>query len=261
MPDLEEEIFMAFLDIHFKGESINKQSSMYVIMPEGRGPFPVMYLLHGYSDDHTIWLRRTRIEVYVEPLPLIVVMPDGHHSFYCNDPRPNGMAYEDHIIKDVVGFIDRTLPTIANRSGRAIAGLSMGGYGSMMLAMNHPDMFCAVSGHSAPCSLFNRPRTDKAHGIDFKDLMEKYPADRYNLFRLARRQKKILKQIALRIDCGTEDYLIEENRAYHAHLEELDVRHDYREYPGMHNWDYWDLHIRETLSFVMDNVKKPKEKK
>ncbi|MBI5724914.1 MAG: esterase family protein [Planctomycetes bacterium] len=251
---------MAFLDIHFSGAAIQKQSSMYVIMPEGKGagPFPVLYLLHGYSDDHTIWLRRTRIEAYVESLPLIVVMPDGHHSFYCNDPRPNGMAYEDHIIKDVVGFIDRTLPTIANRSGRAIAGLSMGGYGAMMYAMKHPDIFCAAASHSGALQLLHKPRADRPHLIELAKFL---PAKDYNLFELSARLKKSGKKLALRIDCGTEDFLLDENRGFHAHLNKLGIGHFYKEYPGSHNWDYWDVHIRETLSFVMNNVKKPKMRK
>ena len=132
---------MALCSVQLFGESIQKASGMNVILPDAQGPFGVLYLLHGLSDDHTIWCRRTSIERYAAELPLIVVMPDGHRSFYCNDPRPGGCAYEDHIVTDVVGFVDRTFPTIADRAGRAIGGLSMGGYGAMMLALRHPDLF------------------------------------------------------------------------------------------------------------------------
>ena len=141
---------MAFCEMHFFGASIGKQSSMCVIVPEGEGPFPVLYLLHGLSDDHTIWHRRTSIERYVDGRRLIVVMPDGHRSFYCNDERPGGLAYEDHITQDVVGFVDRTFKTIPHRGARAIAGLSMGGYGAIVLSLRHPNLFSAASSHSAP---------------------------------------------------------------------------------------------------------------
>lgn len=104
---------MALCSVQFPGGSIQKASGMNVILPEGDGPFPVLYLLHGLSDDYTIWSRRTSIERYVAELPLVVVMPDGHRSFYCNDPRPGGCAYEDHVVMDVVGFVDRTFRTIA----------------------------------------------------------------------------------------------------------------------------------------------------
>ena len=112
---------MALCQVKFFGASLGKACGMNVILPEKHaGPFGVLYLLHGLSDDHTIWCRRTSIERYVAELPLIVVMPDGHRSFYCNDPRPGGCAYEDHIVRDVVEFVDRTFPTRARRDGRAI---------------------------------------------------------------------------------------------------------------------------------------------
>jgi putative tributyrin esterase len=139
---------MAFCTVLFRAPSIVKDTGMCVLLPKGAGPFPVLYLLHGMSDDYTSWHRRTGLERYVQGLRLIVVMPDGHRSRYCNDPRPGGMAYEDHIIKDVVGLTDRTFPTIPHRTARAIAGLSMGGYGSLMLAMRHLEMFSVSCSHS-----------------------------------------------------------------------------------------------------------------
>src|ERR1044071_6734116 len=97
------------------------------------GPFATFYLLHGLSDDHTIWLRRTSIERYVSSLPLIVVMPDGERGFYTD--AQEGFAFESAITKDLISFIDRTFPTKADRSGRAIGGLSMGGDGAVKLAL------------------------------------------------------------------------------------------------------------------------------
>ena len=110
---------MAFLNIQYHSESLQKASSMQVILPESaKKPYPVMYLLHGLSDDHTIWHRRTRIEWYVRELPMAVVMPDGGRGFYCD--ALNGPAHESHIIKDVVNFVDRHFNTRADRSGRVL---------------------------------------------------------------------------------------------------------------------------------------------
>lgn len=242
---------MAFCAIQFFGESIQKASGMHVIVPETPGPFPALYLLHGLSDDHTIWHRRTSIERYAADRGLIVVMPDGHRSWYCNDPRPGGLAYEDHIVKDVVGFVDRTFPTVNARGGRAIAGLSMGGYGALMLAMRHADMFAAACAHSAAVGLFRRPPEDRP---DVAAAIEALPRRRYDCFALAKRLARSPRRLAIRMDCGTEDFLIERNREFHAHLDALGVEHTYAEYPGEHTWAYWDTHVQETLDFAAAHV-------
>ena len=241
---------MAFCTMKFRGESIAKESSMNIIIPDGPGPFPVLYLLHGLSDDYSMWCRRTSIERYVMGSNLMVVMPDGLRSFYLNDPRPDGLAFEDHIVRDVVGTIDRLFPTIAKRKGRAIAGLSMGGYGAVMLAMRHPDIFCAASSHSGAVGIFDVPIADLHEIEQVRPLVKK----KYDCFTLASKLKKSRKQLALRLDCGEQDFLLEQNRSFHAHLEKIGLAHKYAEYPGDHNWAYWDVHIRKTVAFVLGKV-------
>ena len=242
---------MAFCTVRFRSDSIQKQDCMNVIVPDGRGPFPVMYLLHGLSDDYSIWMRRTSIERYAEGKRLIVVMPDTHRFFYVNDPRPGGLAYEDHVIKDVVGTTDRLFPTIRSRRGRALAGLSMGGYGALMLAMRHPEMFCAASSHSGALCF---PRMTRAGVPDAESLASALPKNKYDLFALARKLRRRSHKLAVRFDCGTDDHLIQYNRQFHAYLEGIGLDHQYAEYPGEHTWDYWDVHVQETLAFVMKNV-------
>ena len=134
---------MACCTLYFHSPALMKACSMTVIVPEsgvGEPPFPVCYLLHGLSDDHTSWARRTSIERYVANLPLIVVMPDGGRGFYTD--AVEGPAYERHLIEDVIGFVDRTFQTIRVRRGRVIGGLSMGGFGAMKLALKFPQLFC-----------------------------------------------------------------------------------------------------------------------
>ena len=125
---------MSLCTVHFRGKSIGKQTAMNVILPdEGKGPFPVLYLLHGCGDDYTTWLRRTSIERYLANKKLIVVMVDGGLSFYVNSEQFG--AYEDHLIKDIVGYVQRTFPASPLKKHRAIAGLSMGGFGAMLLGL------------------------------------------------------------------------------------------------------------------------------
>jgi len=112
---------MACATLHFHSPALAKACSMTVIVPEcsvGTPPFPVCYLLHGLSDDHTSWARRTSIERYVAGLPLLVVMPDGGRGFYCD--AVEGPAYERYLLEDVIGFVDRTFHTIPERQGRVI---------------------------------------------------------------------------------------------------------------------------------------------
>ncbi len=247
---------MALLHCEFKGKAIGKDSGMDVIVPEGmgRGPWPVLYLLHGLSDNHTAWQRRTSLERYVSGLGLIVVMPDGHRSFYVNAPTGGaGLAYEDHMVQDVVGFVDATFPTRPERAGRAVAGLSMGGYGAFMLALKNPDVFSVGVSHSGALAFGHKPR-DGATGPHDHILGETPRGGPYDCFALAERLVGRDDRPALRFDCGVEDFLLEHNRAFREHLEQLGYPAEYAEHPGAHNWAYWDEHIRQTLDFVVRHL-------
>src|SRR5438045_2826240 len=143
---------MAFVHASFFSPVLNKCSQMNVILPEkGNGPFPVYYLLHGLSDDYTIWHRRTSIERYVSELPLIVVMPAGYRGFYTDAEQ--GPAYGRYMIEDVIGFVERTFPASSKRSARCVGGLSMGGYGALRLGLAHPNMFVSANSHSGACDV------------------------------------------------------------------------------------------------------------
>ena len=236
-------------------------SSATVIIPERMpGPFPVLYLLHGMSDDHTTWVRRTSIERYVEHLPLIVVMPNGDRSFYLDAITKPASAYETYIVQELVGFMDNTFRTIPARPGRVIAGLSMGGYGALSLALKYPDMFCAASSHSGALGFCSRPlRKEKEWRAEFVPLVGTKPKGGNNdLFALAKKADKA-RLPSLRIDCGRKDFLIEENRMYHRHLRKLKIEHVYREYPGGHSWQYWDTHIQDTIRFFIDKLEIARE--
>jgi putative tributyrin esterase len=128
------------------------------------------------------------------------------------------------------------------RENRVVGGLSMGGYGSMVLGLKHPDLFCSVGAHSSAFDAHTFERLAQAFGP-----MGSETRRENDLYRLAgAADRKLLP--ALFIDCGTEDFLIQSNRDFHAHLESLGIPHQYAEHPGAHDWAYWDLHIRESLA-------------
>jgi len=240
---------MACATLNFHSPALAKACSMTVIVPEGsvgQPPFPVCYLLHGLLDDHTSWARQTSIERHVAGLPLIVVMPDGGRGFYCD--AVDGPAYERHLLDDVIGFVDRTFHTMPERQGRVIGGLSMGGYGAIKLALKYPQLFCSAVSHSAALDVqrrLERPEVAAEMRRIFGPAPGGGPNDPYAL--AATIDRTLLP--ALRLDCGLEDGLLEENRAFHRHLEQLGIPHEYAECPGAHTWEYWDCHIQEALAF------------
>ncbi len=244
---------MAFATINYYSQSLQKSSSLNVVFPDAPDippPWSVFYLLHGLSDDQTIWMRRTSIERYVDGLPLVVVMPDGGRGWYTNAINPPNYRYEDDLIKDVVGLIDRTFPVKAHREGRAIGGLSMGGYGAVKLGLKYPDLFGSVSSHSGVFA-FPRRDPDEAEELSpefltiFGDHAKDGPEDPFAL--AAALKPKLVP--ALRFDCGVEDVFLEDNRAFHKHLDELSIPHEFEEFQGGHDWAYWDTHVQEAVTF------------
>jgi S-formylglutathione hydrolase FrmB len=180
-------------------------------------------------------------------------MPDGGRSFYID--AVEGMAYETAIVRDLVGYVDRTFQTKAARESRCLAGLSMGGYGAAKLALKFPDLFCAAASHSGAMGFSHwQLNKDDAWGKEMLrivgDAAAGGPNDLYTLSKAIEPEKRP----ALRIDCGTDDFLINDNRAFDGHLNEIGYDHIYTEYPGAHNWAYWDVHIQDTLAFLADKL-------
>ena len=243
---------MAICEIHLGNQNaLRKMTSCMVLLPEdaGPGPFPVWYLLHGLSDNHTAWTRRTNLERYLGSLPLIVVMPDGGRGFYTDSATEPAGAFETFIVRDLVGLVDRTFRTRANREGRVISGLSMGGFGAIKLALKHPEMFCAAASHSG--ALWRPSDLEHYEGSELHRVFGNHPVGGPDdIFALAERLPAG-QMPGLRIDCGTEDYLLSANRTFHAHLDRLGIAHDYAEFPGGHDWPYWDRHVQGAIAYFV----------
>jgi putative tributyrin esterase len=249
---------MAITEIQLScNNALRKMTSVSVILPEGRpGPFPVLYLLHGLTDDHTAWRRHSNVERYVSGLPLIVVMPNGERGWYTDSVSVPENAFETFITKDLIGFIDNTFRTIPTDEGRAVAGLSMGGYGATKLAIKYPDLFCAAASLSGGVAIVSGKSTHDESNIQhelthiFGAHPEGGPED---IFALIEKANKATLP-ALHIDCGVDDFLFQDNRAFHAHLTSLGIPHTYIENPGEHNWDYWDTNIQVVLPWIAQQL-------
>jgi putative tributyrin esterase len=241
---------MAICELHWGSGVLGRQVTTQVILPDrGKPPYAVFYLLHGLSDDHTIWSRRTRIETYVANLPLIVVMPDGGRGYYTDNEH--GPAYARALAEELPAMIERTFPAAKSRRARCVGGLSMGGYGALRLALGYPDRFCSATSHSGALLAGTRPpREGDLHADEFLLVFGARPAgSSHDLLALAARCQVRGELPRLRIDCGTEDFLLDHNRTFHERLVEMKIPHEYEEFPGAHSWDYWDLHVREAIAF------------
>jgi S-formylglutathione hydrolase FrmB len=257
---------MPWTEVHWRSEVLQKQTTMQVLLPRtGRPPFPVFYLLHGLSDDSTVWLRHTRLEWYIRDLPLMIVLPDGYRGFYTD--HEEGPAHARHLGRELVDFVDRNFRTRARRAGRAIGGLSMGGYGALRVGLGYPDRFCSVNSHSGALGRANADFSEEAvQAGKHKDKAPEFLAELRRIFGrkplgtahdilgLALAAQRSGRLPKLLLDCGRGDYLRADSREFHRELKAAHVPHEYHEYAGAHDWDYWDRHIQDALKFHCRNL-------
>ncbi|MDR2549311.1 MAG: esterase family protein [Desulfobulbus sp.] len=258
---------MALIHCHFFSQVLGLMSAMTVILPDpgtggcqragsaGRRRYPTLYLLHGLSDDHTVWQRRTAIERYVEGMELAVVMPAVGRSFYA-DMR-SGPRYWTFISEEVPAVARHSFPLSTKRQDNFVAGLSMGGYGAFKLAMSYPSRYAAAASLSGVMDIARLAQDDQAAGLDElrqifgeADTLANSPND---LFFLAQRMVRQGKpQPSLYQWCGTEDFLYADNVRFHRHTESLGVAVQYEEGSGGHEWSCWDARIQKVLAWLLE---------
>jgi S-formylglutathione hydrolase FrmB len=253
---------VALLRCDVFSDSLSLSTSLTVILPQptrtqigmtgdaGEGPPPVLYLLHGLSDDDTIWLRRTSIERYVAPLGLAVVMPQVHRSFYTDEAY--GGRYWTFVSEELPELVARFFRISQQREDTFVAGLSMGGYGALKLALRQPQRFAAAASLSGALDV-----TRLARGSRPEDPMmwRRVFGDR----RVAGSDDDLLALVAtadpatlpaLHVSCGTDDVLIDANRAFVAACAGAGIRLTHSFGPGEHDWALWDARIQDVLAWL-----------
>lgn len=258
---------MAFLELHYQSKALQDQVTVYVVLPEvpkasetagaPEGSYKTLYLFHGLSGDHSVWLRRSNIERYAQKLGIAVVMPGVGRSWYTD--MATGANY--------FTFVTRELPRVVRsyfkgmsplREDNLVAGLSMGGYGALKAALLCPEVFggCASLSGSLDITRKNRPyrieewRAIFGFQLESADALEGTCHDLFALTRKNRREGVPFPRLYLW--CGTEDSLLQVNRNYRDLLTELEIEHTYEESEGDHSWPWWDLHIRDALRFLLE---------
>lgn len=258
---------MAFFEMHYYSKALQQQVCLNVLLPEvaktrpeagvPEGTYKTLYLFHGLSQDHTGWLRHSCVERLAQKYGIAVVMPNVGRSWYTD--MAAGAPY--------FTFVTQELPQVCRgyfqgmshrREDTLVAGLSMGGYGAIKAALSCPEVYggCASLSGALDITRKNRPYRLEEWRAIFGFQLEsaaQLEGSCHDLFYLARRNAaQGLPFPKLYIWCGTEDTLLQTNRDYRDLLLELGVPHVYQESEGNHSWPWWDLHIKDALSCLLD---------
>jgi enterochelin esterase-like enzyme len=234
--------------------------------------YPVLYLLHGSGDDQTGWVQFGEVLNIADKAinegtatPMIIVMPDGNtgRRGYFNSPKGDWL-YEDFFFQEFMPFIERTYRIKPDKHYRAVAGLSMGGYGTFIYALHHPELFaaaCPLSAATGPKTIdeLNTDRllntgeeiTAEQKAAYFKNysvlnLIENIPDDLIK----SNKPEDQKKKVRWYIDCGDDDFLFEGNALVHIAMRKKGIPHEYRVRDGIHNWVYWRAALPKVMEFV-----------
>ncbi|MFP4417132.1 MAG: alpha/beta hydrolase [Fibrobacterota bacterium] len=251
---------MAFLHCDFYSDVLGFSTSMNVILPQNtknqigmrstsrRTHHPVLYLLHGLTDDHTIWHRRTSIERYAAGYDLIVIMPNVHRSFYTD--MHYGYDYWTFISEELPAVCKGFFPISTRPEDTFAAGLSMGGYGAFKLALNYPERFAAAASLSGLMDIDAAVESRHfPHDMQLVFGNSKPRDSQDDLFALAARTSPETAPKLFQC-CGTDDSLYEQNKRFQTFAQSLNLPLTYQEGPGGHDWEYWDRQIRLVLEWL-----------
>ena len=243
---------MALLHVNFFSHVLGMATQIDVILPqtEHSKPYQTLYLLHGMSDDQTIWQRRTSIERYADEKGIAVVMPTTHLGWYTD--MYHGLKYFTFIGEELPKICRNFFPRMsAAREDNFIAGLSMGGYGAFKFALNLPDTFCAAASLSGGLDVLNVVNDIGKDDNPFWYNIFGSNTDENDLFIAAEKLKKSGKPLPkLYMWCGTSDFLYQQNLKMRDHLKSLEFDLLYEESAGDHQWKYWDREIQTVLNWL-----------
>jgi len=227
--------------------------------------YPVLYLLHGSGDDQTGWVQFGEVLHIADKAikegkatPMIIVMPDANtgQRGYFNDIKGK-WRYEDFFFEEFIPYVEKQFRIKADKRYRAVSGLSMGGGGTLMYALHHPEMFssaCPLSASVGSISQEAMRENFKQRGVtDIPDTEIDAYFNKYSALALIENMPDSLKN-AVRwfIDCGDDDFLYEGNSLLHIAMKKKNIPHEFRIRDGAHTWTYWRASLPEVLGFISD---------
>lgn len=246
--------------------SLGRTKKLSVLLPSSYDPtkrYPVLYLLHGYTGGHEDWWSRTKLRDYVKEIPMIVVMPDGENSWYVNSFMEPTERFEDYLVNDIPHYVQTMYSIDTTRQG--IAGLSMGGYGALVLGLRHPARFGFVGSLSGAITFprgmndMTRPAERSLHASLKRAFGEKTGGfrnahDIYLLYRQTSKDSLPYIYMVIGIQDGYRTFL-PAHRAFTDLLRTYGAAYEYHETPGGHNWQFWDKEIRPLVVRMREVLK------
>ena len=258
--------------IQFRSELINATLPYSVILPPDyrSSPstrYPVLYLLHGWAGHYTDWVTRTNVADYAAQYRMIVVTPEGNDSWYVDGAGSPSDMYESYILKELIPDVDKKYRTIQSRYGRAVAGLSMGGYGAIKYGLKFPSTFVFAASMSGAFGVTRYTQTEMG-GSNWEPLLKTFgpvgseTRKANDLFEIVRglSPARVASLPYFYFDCGTEDAAqhVKPNRELSEIFLEKKIAHEYRELPGDHSWGYWDQQVQEVLKIAAAKMRTPR---
>ena len=256
--------------VQFKSKLINSTLPYNVVLPPDYASpetkttrYPVMYLLHGLTGHYSDWTTRTKLAEYAAQYKMIIVTPEGNDGWYTDSATMPTEKYETYFVQELIPDVRDRYRTIEKREARAIAGLSMGGYGALKFGVKYPELFgfaASMSGALGAASwtledlrgnqwiwrsltsIFGPPNSAVRTANDLNDLLKSMPAER------------IATLPYIYLDCGTEDPLLPSSKVLADILLMRKIPHEFRQLPGTHNWVYWDQQVVEVLRIAGEKM-------
>ncbi len=262
--------------LQFRSEILDTLINYSVYLPANYSKtekeYPVLYLLHGYTDDETIWIKWGWVDEAAdqgilsgEIEEMVIVMPDAGLKWYLNQ-QDGKFNYEDMFIKELIPFIEKTYKVKSERKYRSIGGLSMGGYGALGYSMRHPDLFSTCIAYSAglfpddEIIAYSQANYDEyfwplyGKNVKGKERLSQHWNDNNPLKLAGKISEEKLKSVYWYITCGDDDDLLYGNSELNKTFRNRKVSHEYRVYNGKHNWNYWRKYIGEGLRFISKHL-------
>ena len=224
--------------------------------------YPVLYLLHGYSDNHTGWVQFGEVQRITDEAiadgsatAMVIIMPDGDTKKIGYFNRPGGdWNYEDHFFEELMPHVEKKFRIKKQKRFRAISGLSMGGGGTFTYALRHPELFgsaCPLSAWAGGMTTEDVAGRYAREGETYTDAeIKKHYTDNNFVEMVKAGDKEKMSGVRWYIDCGDDDFLFTDNSTVHIELRKKGVPHEYRVRDGAHNWTYWREALPEVLAFV-----------
>ncbi len=231
--------------------SMDKEINTVVVTPDSYDKskqMPVIYLLHGFGDNHTGWISKgPTVKQLSDLYNVIVVCPDGSTSWYFDSPIDSSFMYETFVSKELVSWIDNNYSTYPSREARAITGLSMGGHGGLYVGIRNQEVFGACGSMSGGVDI--RPFPNNWDIAKRLGEQPKYLENWENNTVINQLHLITPNSIKIIFDCGTDDFFYDVNVRLHEEMLYRNIQHDFTSRPGGHTWDYWLSAVKYQFLF------------